>query len=125
MQTDNFRIFNQFTDSHIFDIVEPNHPCSGSLTIEDVQRRLNQQIAELHLDERFQSSKDAVSKSLAAGQKKMSSALNNLWADIEVMREAQRKKAAEQKAAGAAPGEPPGSPSSNSAKCKIFLPSPT
>jgi hypothetical protein len=121
MQTDNFRIFNKFTDSHIFDIVEPTHPCTGSLTIDDVQRRLNQQIAELHLDERFQSSRDAVSKSFAAGQKKMSSALNNLWADIEVMREAQRQKAAEQKASGGMTGEAPGSPGASSAKCKFVL----
>lgn len=42
MKTDNFRIFNKFTDSHIFDIVDPKHPCSGGLTIDDVQRRLAQ-----------------------------------------------------------------------------------
>ena len=35
---------------------------------------------------------------MATGQKKVSTAFNNLWADIEAMREAQRKKAAEQKA---------------------------
>jgi hypothetical protein len=42
MQTENFRIFNKFTDSHLFDIVDPKHPCSGGLSIEDVQRRLAQ-----------------------------------------------------------------------------------
>jgi hypothetical protein len=42
MQTENFRIWNTFTDSHLFDIVEPKHPCSGGLSIEDVQRRLAQ-----------------------------------------------------------------------------------
>ncbi|KAF2650824.1 LAlv9 family protein-like protein [Lophiostoma macrostomum CBS 122681] len=40
MQTENFRIFHKFTDSHLFDIVDPKHPCSGGLSIEDVQRRL-------------------------------------------------------------------------------------
>lgn len=40
MQTENFRIWNKFTDSHLFDIVDPKHPCSGGLSIEDVQRRL-------------------------------------------------------------------------------------
>ena len=29
-------------DSHLFDIVEPRHPCAGALTIEDIQRRLSQ-----------------------------------------------------------------------------------
>lgn len=42
MRTENFRIFNKFTDSHIFDIVDPKHPCSGGLSMEDVQRRLAQ-----------------------------------------------------------------------------------
>ncbi|KAF2639703.1 LAlv9 family protein-like protein [Massarina eburnea CBS 473.64] len=38
--TENFRIWHKFTDSHLFDIVDPKHPCSGGLSIEDVQRRL-------------------------------------------------------------------------------------
>jgi hypothetical protein len=101
MKTENFRIFNKFTDSHIFDIVDPNHPCTGGLTVEDVQRRLAQQVSELHLDERFQTSKEVIGKHLATGQKKVSTAFNSLWADMETMREAQRKRALEQKAAGA------------------------
>lgn len=40
MQTENFRIWNKYTDSHLFDIVDPKHPCSGGLSVEDVQRRL-------------------------------------------------------------------------------------
>lgn len=44
METENFRIWNKFTDSHLFDIVDPKHPCSGGLTIEDVQRRLAQYV---------------------------------------------------------------------------------
>lgn len=102
MKTENFRIFSNFTDSHIFDIVDPKHPCSGGLTIEDVQRRLAQQVSELHLDERIQNSREVIGKQLAVGQKKVSSAFNNLWADIEVMREAQRKRNEEHKAAAAA-----------------------
>ncbi len=101
-RTENFRIFQKFTDSHLFDIVEPRHPCAGGLTIEDVQRRLAQQIAELHLDERFSTGKEVLNKHLATSQKKVSSAFNNLWADIEVMREAQRKRHEEQRAAQAA-----------------------
>lgn len=55
-----------------------------------------------------------MAKHLATGQKKVSSALNNLWADIEEMREAQRKRAEEQRVANAAVGvegkETPASP---------------
>lgn len=97
--TPNFALFNNHTDSHLFDIVEPKHPTAGNLTIEDVQRRLAQQVAELHLDERLATSKDLLNKHLATGQKKVSTAFNNLWADIEVLREAQRQRHEDQKAA--------------------------
>lgn len=112
MHTENFRLFQKCTDTHLFDIVEPVHPCTGGLSIEDVQRRLAQQVAELHLDERLNSGREAMAKHLATGQKKVSSALNSLWADIEEMREAQRKKAEEQRVAAAAAGSssPPASP---------------
>ncbi|KAI9778989.1 MAG: late secretory pathway protein avl9 [Geoglossum umbratile] len=114
MKTDNFKIFHNYTDSHLFDIVEPRHPCAGGLTIEDVQRRLALQVSELHLDERFNTGKEALGKHLATGQKKVSSAFNNLWADIEAMREAQRQRQEEQRAAGSA--SPLGTPRSEKAK---------
>ncbi|KAI9696233.1 MAG: late secretory pathway protein avl9 [Candelina mexicana] len=105
METENFRIFQKFTDSHLYDIVEPHHPCAGGLTMEDIQRRLTQQVSELHLDERFSTGKEALNKHLATGQKKVSSAFNNLWADIETMREAQRKRQEEARANAAAASE--------------------
>jgi hypothetical protein len=61
-------------------------------------------VAELHLDERIQSSRDVIGKHLATSQKKVSTAFNNLWNDIEAMRETQRTRAAEEKAAAIASG---------------------
>lgn len=114
MKTENFRIFNHFTDSHLFDIVEPNHPCTGGLTIEDVQRRLTAQVAELHLDERLKDSREVLAKNLAVGQQKVSTAFNHLWADIEMMREAQRKRQEEHRAKVAAgTADPNNSPKAN------------
>ena len=115
-KTENYRIFDKFTDSHIFDIVDPNHPCTGGLTIEDVQRRLAAQVAELHLDERIRDGKEVLGKHLATGQRKVSTAFNNLWNDIEVMREAQRKNAAERRAAAASSGSGEGTHGDGSAK---------
>ena len=48
------------------------------------------QVAELHLDERFNSSKEAIGKQITVGQQRVSTAFNNLWTDIEPYREAQR-----------------------------------
>ncbi|KAI1528154.1 Avl9 multi-domain protein [Pyrenophora tritici-repentis] len=106
MQTENFRIWNKFTDSHLFDIVDPKHPCSGGLSMEDVQRRLAQQVAEMHLDERLEKSREALGKQLAVGQQKVSSAYNRLWAEMEAMREAQKQRAEEAKLLAEKEGKP-------------------
>lgn len=109
--TENHRLFAKFTDSHLFDIVDPKHPCSGGLTIDDISRRLAQQVSDLHLDDRLATSRDFASKHLAAGQKKVSSALTTVWADIEELRETQRRKAEEARREAAEArerGEPPG-----------------
>lgn len=100
-QTENYRLWNRVTDSHLFDIVEPKHPCAGGLTIEDVQRRLAAQVAELHLNERFSQTRGVAAARLADGRTHVTSAFNKVWADIEVMREAQRKRTEEARAVAA------------------------
>lgn len=92
-QTSSFSLFATKTDSHLFEIVEPRHPTAGNLSFEDIQRRFALQIQTLHLDERLASSREALNKHLANGQKKFSTAFQNVWADIEAMREAQRRRA--------------------------------
>ncbi|KAL9025617.1 MAG: hypothetical protein Q9196_005591, partial [Gyalolechia fulgens] len=92
--TSSYALFDATTDPHLFDIVEPRHPTAGNLSIEDIQRRITQQIQTLHLDDRFASTKENLNKTLATGQKKVSTAVGNLWNDIEAFREAQRRRAA-------------------------------
>ncbi|EEH16704.2 hypothetical protein PABG_06791 [Paracoccidioides brasiliensis Pb03] len=94
--TSNYALFNRLTsDSHLFSIVEPRHPCAGALGLDDIQRRLAQQVAELHLDERVREGREALNKHLATSQRKVSSVFNSLWADIEIIRENQRKRSDE------------------------------
>ncbi|KAK3324741.1 transport protein Avl9-domain-containing protein [Cercophora scortea] len=97
-RTENYRICDAHTDSHLFDVVEPKHPCAGGLTIDDVQRRITQQVQDLHLDERFAQGREVLGRNLAAGREKASTVFNRLYADMEALREAQRKRAEEAKA---------------------------
>jgi hypothetical protein len=97
-RTENFAIWNAHTDSHLFDIVEPKHPCAGGLTIDDIQRRITQQVQDLHWDERFAQGREVLGRNLAAGKEKASTLFNKLYADMEALREAQRKKAEEGRA---------------------------
>jgi hypothetical protein len=92
-KTSNYALFSKLTsDALLFSITEPKHPSAGGLTMEDVQRRLSQQVAELHLDERVREGREALNRHLSTGQKKVSAAFNSFWSDIESMREAQRKR---------------------------------
>lgn len=94
-RTENYRLWDANTDSHLFDIVDPRHPCAGGLTIEDVQRRIAEQVRELHLDERLAQGREALGRNLAFGREKAGSVLNKLYADVEAFREAQRRRAEE------------------------------
>ena len=96
--TSNFALFTKLTSgSALFDVVEPRHPTAGGLSVEDVQRRLTQQVAELHLDERMREGREVLNKNLMLGREKVGQGINKLWSDIEAMREAQRSKAAAEK----------------------------
>ncbi|KAH6659830.1 transport protein Avl9-domain-containing protein [Truncatella angustata] len=97
-KTENYRIWNAHTDSLLFDIIEPKHPCAGGLTVDDVQRRIQQQVQDLHLDERFAAGKEIVGRNAAAAREKASTMFNKFYADMEAMREAQRKRAEESRA---------------------------
>lgn len=59
----------------------------------------HRQVAELHLDERLEKSREVIGKNVAAGQAKVSTAYNKLWADMEAMRKAQKERQEEQRAA--------------------------
>jgi hypothetical protein len=105
-RSENYRIWESFTDSHLFDVVEPKHPCAGGLTIDDVQRRIAEQVKEFHLDERFAVGKEVLGRNLAAGKEKASTVFNKLYADMEALRESQRRKHEEQKREAASRSRP-------------------
>ena len=97
--TSNYALFSRLTsDALLFSITEPRHPSAGGLTMEDIQRRLSQQVADLHLDERVREGREALNRHFATGQKKVTAAFNSFWSDLETMREAQRKRAEERSA---------------------------
>lgn len=93
--TPSYALFDCSTDAHLFDIVEPRHPTAGAITIDDVQRRIAQQIQTLHLDDRFATTKETVGKHLATGKERVREGVEKLWADIEAFKEQRRKAALE------------------------------
>lgn len=94
-RTENYRMWDSHTDTNLFAVSGPKHPCAGGLSIEDVQRRIAEQVKELHLDERLAQGRDILGRNFAAGREKASTMLNRLYNDMEQMREAQRRRAEE------------------------------
>jgi hypothetical protein len=72
----------------------------------------------MHLNERLEKSREALGQQLAVGQQKVSSAYNRLWAEMEAMREAQKKRQEEQRLAAQKEGRPVDQPGG---KCKTSL----
>ncbi|KAF4836896.1 Late secretory pathway protein AVL9 [Colletotrichum siamense] len=108
-RTENHRIWNANTDSHLFDVVEPRHPCAGGLTIDDVQRRIAQQVQDMHLDERLAVGKEVLGRNFAAGKEKASTMFNKFYADMEAFREkrAEEQRIAQEQAEKAGASAPP------------------
>ena len=104
-QTSNYALFARLTaGSNLFDIVEPKHPTAGGLSVEDVQRRLAQQVAELHLDERMREGKETLNKQFAIGKERFGQLSSRLWADLEALREAQKARASQRNSASSEGG---------------------
>ncbi|KAL8708858.1 MAG: hypothetical protein Q9220_006314 [cf. Caloplaca sp. 1 TL-2023] len=89
--TPSFALFNSTTDPHLFDIVEPRHPTAGAFSIDDIQRRITQQIQYLHLDDRFASTRENLNRHLLTGKKQVGAAFEKLKSEYEVM-QAQRRR---------------------------------
>lgn len=66
-RTQNFRIFAKMTDDEIFDIVEPKHMVTVTPAFSEIQKRVAQQVGNLHLDERAaQPAREAASRVVKA-----------------------------------------------------------
>ncbi|TQV98888.1 hypothetical protein V2A60_007412 [Cordyceps javanica] len=100
-RTENYRIWEAHTDANLFAVSEPKHPCAGGLTIDDVQRRIADQVKDLHLDERLAQGRELLGRNLAAGREKASSMFSKLYNDMEYLRESQRRRADDAAAARA------------------------
>jgi hypothetical protein len=76
------------TDQELFDIIEPRHPCSGTttLSLEDVQLRVQQKMQDLKLDEKMVASKEAISRTWMSGSLKVRGAVGSAWANLDQYR---------------------------------------
>lgn len=92
--TSNYAIWMSLTDQELFDVMEPKHPCAGAstLSLEDVQLRVQQKMHDLKLDEKMAQSKEVLSRTWVSGSTKVRGAVESAWAGLDQYR-SQRKLA--------------------------------
>ncbi|KAK9462724.1 transport protein Avl9-domain-containing protein [Lipomyces oligophaga] len=90
--TNNYRIFQQYTDEELFDVILPKHIYDGTISLEDVQRKVAQQMHNLA------PARDAIAKTFVSGSQRVSTAFGNFWSEIENMREKERVRRLQRKA---------------------------
>ncbi|KAH7885401.1 transport protein Avl9-domain-containing protein [Phlebopus sp. FC_14] len=67
-KTNAYEVWNLSTDSMLFDIVEPRHPCSEKPSVvSDIGLRLSEGLQDLKLDQQLAPTREAISRTLTAG----------------------------------------------------------
>ncbi|KAH9924315.1 transport protein Avl9-domain-containing protein [Epithele typhae] len=67
-KTQSHEVWERVTDSMLFDIIEARHPCGEKPTVvSDIGLRLSEGIQELKLDQQLAPTREAISRTLAAG----------------------------------------------------------
>jgi Transport protein Avl9 len=90
-ETRNYEHFiSTIQGKRIFEIIEPRHPTAGGMNIEDVQRRLQQNLADLHLDERYKQGREQATKIYEAGRERWKEGMGKFWAEIDKRRDSSR-----------------------------------
>ncbi|RUS33261.1 transport protein Avl9-domain-containing protein [Jimgerdemannia flammicorona] len=92
--TNNYKVWDDYTDHEIYEIVEPGHPGQGNFSIEDIQNQLSNRFKDLNLDQNLAPLKHSLGKAVTTGGEKLSRAVTNgskgigkamevLWAELE------------------------------------------
>ncbi|CAO3609522.1 unnamed protein product [Cunninghamella blakesleeana] len=89
-ETTNFKLWNQFTDHEIYEIVEPGHPGMGNISILDIQNTLSNRFRDLQLRNNLAPIGKTISKAMSGGAKAVSSSgvrilrgVDAFWNDFE------------------------------------------
>ncbi|KAI8329319.1 transport protein Avl9-domain-containing protein [Chlamydoabsidia padenii] len=89
-ETTNFKLWNQYTDHEIYEIVEPGHPGMGHISILDIQNTLSNRFRDLQLRNNLGPLGKTLSKAMSGGAKAVSNGgvrllrgVDALWNEFE------------------------------------------
>lgn len=82
-QTSVFKLWNSYTDDTLCDLISHQHPFTGkTTTMSDVALRLQAGLHDLHLDENWAPTKEALTAALQAGSSSLSKVTNSWRQDL-------------------------------------------
>lgn len=91
--TENYRLWNKYTDDELFDIIGPKHPViNRGISLEDVQLKITKQVQELRLNQRAAVAKETINRSWNNGSQKISQIVGSLIDQMESYRAERRKQ---------------------------------
>ncbi|KAG4303965.1 hypothetical protein PORY_002618 [Pneumocystis oryctolagi] len=91
--SENYRLWNKYTDDKLFDVVEPKHPAINyGVSLENMQYKLARQVQELKLNERAAIAKKTINKGWNSGSQKISQVMGSLFDHMESYRTERRKR---------------------------------
>ncbi|KAG5518377.1 hypothetical protein PMAC_003174 [Pneumocystis sp. 'macacae'] len=91
--SENYRLWNEYTDDKLFDIVEPKHPVvNHGISLENMQYIITKHVQELKLNERAAVAKKTINKSWNTSSQKISQVMGSLFDHMESYRAERRKR---------------------------------
>ncbi|ORZ00136.1 transport protein Avl9-domain-containing protein [Syncephalastrum racemosum] len=84
-ETNNFAVWNQYTDHEIYEIVEPGHPGMGNVSIVDIQNTLSNRLRDLQLRQNFAPLRQSLSRAMSGGAKAVNSGRTRLFRGVDAL----------------------------------------
>ncbi|KAI9488955.1 transport protein Avl9-domain-containing protein [Zychaea mexicana] len=84
-ETNNFTLWNQYTDHEIYEIVEPGHPGMGNISISDIQNTLSNRLRDLQLRQNLAPLRQTLSRAVSGGAKAMSTGRSRLFRGMDAL----------------------------------------
>ncbi|KAG2174103.1 hypothetical protein INT43_004123 [Umbelopsis isabellina] len=83
-QTNNFELWDQYTDHEIYEIVEPGHPGQGTSALGDLQNSLTNRIRDMRIRQNLSPIRQSFTKAVSAGGSNLTRAVSS--GGIKLMR---------------------------------------
>ncbi|CAO3692602.1 unnamed protein product [Umbelopsis ramanniana] len=92
--TNNYKLWDEFTDHEIYEIVEPGHPGQGNMSLGDLQNSLSNRIRDMKIRQNLSPLRQSLTKAVSVGGSNISRAVSSggirlmrgvdaLWGEFE------------------------------------------